>query len=50
MGVTLTFLGMQKTVKEWAHTLQSGLPLWELESLWTPESSKNDLKGQNSFD
>jgi hypothetical protein len=25
-------LEVQKSVKEWAHTLQRGLPIWELES------------------
>jgi hypothetical protein len=33
-------------VREWAHTLPSGLPFWELKSLGTFEFSKNDLKGQ----
>jgi hypothetical protein len=34
-----------ENVKEWASTLPSELPLWELESQWTFESSKNDYKG-----
>jgi len=29
--VTFTLLRMQESVKEWAHTLPSGLPLWEFE-------------------
>jgi hypothetical protein len=49
LGVTLTLSRMQKSMREWAHTLPSGLPLWETESLWTPEFSKNNLKGQNSL-
>jgi len=36
--------------EEWTSTLPSELPLWELESQWTPESSKNNCKGQNSLD
>jgi hypothetical protein len=50
LGLTLTLLGMQKNVREWAHTFPSGLPLWELESLWTFKFSKSDLRGQNSLD
>jgi hypothetical protein len=38
---------MQKSVKEWTLTLPSELPLWELESQWTPEPSEGDRKGQN---
>jgi hypothetical protein len=26
-----------------------GIPFWELESRWTPESSEGDCKGQNSM-
>jgi len=26
------------------------LPLWELESQWTPECSKSDYRGQNPMD
>jgi hypothetical protein len=53
-------------VREWAHTfpnglthilpsgftntLPNGLPFWELESPWTPKSSKNNWKGQSWFD
>jgi hypothetical protein len=50
LGVTFTFPGMQKSVKEWAHTLLNGLSLWELESLWTLKCSKSNLKVQNSLD
>jgi hypothetical protein len=30
-----------------SHT--KGVPLWELESRWTPEFSKGDCRGQNSM-
>jgi hypothetical protein len=36
-------------VWEWTLTLLSELPCWELESRWTPKSSKSDYKGQNPF-
>jgi hypothetical protein len=36
--------------EEWTSTLPSEFPLWELESQWTPEFSKNDCKGQNPLD
>jgi hypothetical protein len=48
--ITPTFSRVWKSVREWPHTLPSGLPLWELEYLWTPKFSENDLKGQNSLD
>jgi len=32
-------LGVQESVREWTFTLPSELPLWELESQWTPKSS-----------
>jgi hypothetical protein len=38
-----------KSVKECTHTIPSGLPLWELESLWSPKSSKSNLKGQTNW-
>ncbi len=41
--------GVRKNVREWAHTLPSGLPFWELKSLWNPKSSKSNLKSQNSW-
>jgi hypothetical protein len=31
-------------------TLPNELPLWELESWWTPKSSKSNCKGQNPLD
>ncbi len=36
------------SVREWTLTLPRQLPLWEMESWWTPETSKSDLRGQNS--
>jgi hypothetical protein len=39
-----------RNVREWTHTLPNGLPLWELESLWSPKSSKKYFRGQNSLD
>ncbi len=50
LGVTFTLLGVGENVKEWAHALPSGLPFWELEFLWSPESLESNLKGQNSLD
>jgi hypothetical protein len=46
--VTFAFLGMWECGKEWIHTLLSGLPFWELESLWNPEFSRKDFSSQNS--
>jgi len=37
--------GVQESVREWTLTLLSELPLWELESWWTSEFSRNDCKG-----
>jgi hypothetical protein len=34
---------------EGTSTLPSELPLWELESQWTPEFLKNNCRGQNSL-
>jgi hypothetical protein len=36
-----------KSVREWTLTLPNELPLWELESKWTPKSSKCNCRGQN---
>jgi hypothetical protein len=41
--------GMKESVREWTLTLPKDLPLWELESRWTPECSESDCKGQNSI-
>jgi len=35
------------SMKEWTLTLPRQFPLWEMESRWTPETSKSDCKGQN---
>ncbi len=48
MGVTFHAPG---SVGEYeGMTFPSELPLWELESQWTPESLENDRKGQNPLD
>jgi len=39
--------GVQESVKEWTLTLPRQLPLRELESRRTPESSRSDCRGQN---
>jgi hypothetical protein len=36
-------------VREWTLTLPRQLPLWEMESRWTPETSKSNSKGQTSM-
>jgi hypothetical protein len=43
-------LGMWESVREWTSTLPNELPLWELESQKTPESSESDCRGQNPLD
>jgi hypothetical protein len=50
LGVTFALLKVQENVREWAHTLSSELPFWELKFLWSPEFSKNNLKGKKSLD
>jgi hypothetical protein len=37
-------------VREWTLTLPRQLPLWEVESRWTPETSESDCRGQTSMD
>jgi len=37
-------------MREWTLTLPRQLPLWEVESRWTPEISESDCKGQTSMD
>jgi len=34
-------------MKEWTLTLPRQLPLWEMESRWTPGTSKSNCRGQN---
>jgi len=36
-------------MREWTLTLPRQLPLWEMDSRWTPETSKSDCRGQNSM-
>jgi hypothetical protein len=43
-------LGVQKNVREWTLTLPSELPLWELESRWTPNFLRSNCRGQNPLD
>ncbi len=50
LGITFTLSGVQESVKEWAHTLPSGLPFWELESQGTPKFLERNLKDQSSLD
>jgi len=38
-----------ESVREWTLTLPRQLPLWKMESWWTPETSKSDCRGQNSM-
>ncbi len=38
---------MKESVKEWTFTLPRELPPWELDSRWTPKSSKSNFRGQN---
>ncbi len=51
-GVTIHALGRLRVweSENWTFTLPSELPLWESDSRWILESSKNDCKGQNPFD
>jgi hypothetical protein len=37
-------------MKEWTLTLPRQLPLWEVESRWTPETSASNCRGQTSKD
>jgi hypothetical protein len=34
-------------MREWTLTLPRQLPLWEMESRWTPETAESDCRGQN---
>jgi hypothetical protein len=42
--------GVQKNVREGTLTLPKELPLWELESWWTPKYLESDSRGQNLLD
>jgi len=35
------------SVREWTLTFPRQLPLWEMKSQWTPETSESDCRGQN---
>jgi hypothetical protein len=37
------------SVREWTLTLPRQLPLWEIESRWTPETSESNFRSQNSM-
>jgi hypothetical protein len=41
---------MWGSMREWTLTLPRQLPLWEVESRWTPETSESDCRGQTSMD
>ncbi len=41
---------MWGSMREWTLTLPRQLPLWEMESRWTPKTSKSNCRGQNSMD
>jgi hypothetical protein len=43
----LILLGVQESVREWTLTLPNELPLWELESWWSPKFSESNFRGQN---
>ncbi len=49
-GVACHVPGSVYNVREWTFTLPREFPLWELESLWTPESSESNFRGQNPLD
>jgi hypothetical protein len=36
-------------MREWTFTLLRQLPLWEMESQWTPKTLESDFRGQNSM-
>jgi hypothetical protein len=46
LGVTSETPG---SAREWALTLPRQLPLWEMDSRWTPKTSEKDLRGQISM-
>jgi hypothetical protein len=41
---------MLESVREWTLTLPRQLPLWEMESRWTPKTLESDCRGQTSMD
>jgi hypothetical protein len=40
---------MWGSMREWTLTLPRQLPLWEMESRWTPKILESDFRGQNSM-
>ncbi len=40
---------MWRSMREWTFTLPRQLPLWEMESRWTSETSENSFRGQTSM-
>ncbi len=40
---------MWKSMKEWTLTLPRQLPLWEMESWWTPKILERNFRGENSM-
>jgi len=38
-----------RSMREWTLTLPRQLPLWEMESQWTPKTLESDFRGQNSM-
>ncbi len=46
LRITFTFPRVWKSVKDWIHTIPSGFPFCEFESLWNLEFFKNNLKGK----
>jgi hypothetical protein len=40
---------VKESVREWTLTPPRELPLWELESQWTPKFSENDCRGQTQW-
>ncbi len=49
LGVTSHAPESAKSVRAWTLTLPIQVPLWDLESQWTLESSEGNCKGQNSW-
>jgi len=38
-----------RSMREWTLTLPRQLPLWEMESRWSPKNSESNFRGQNSM-
>jgi hypothetical protein len=50
LGITFTLSKVWRSAREWTHTLPNELPLWELDSWWTPEFLESYLIGQKTLD